>query len=412
MDWDAFLAAAGLAGVDSFVAWQPGAVSGVAALVGSRSLTAWQAYLAFHVLHQHADVLPREFAEAALAFGDAVAGKPRAIPRSQRALAATEAAMSDAIGKMYVERYFPAEQKARVQTIVANVIAAFRRRVEAVEWMRPNTRALALAKLNTVYFGVGYPEKWQDYSDLVIDPADAAGNLRRVADRNYRMALGRLGRPVDRTEWWIAPQRVAAILTFQLNAYNFPAALLQAPKFDPEASDAANYGAIGAIVGHEVSHFIDMLGREWDVENRMRRWWTPEDSAHFQHADDALNNQFSSYKPFPDAAVNGSSGQTENVADLAGLAAAFDAYRKTLGARAADREYVREQDRQFFLGYARSWRSQTNDEGLRTQLATDHHAPDNYRIATVRNLDAWYDAFDVRPGQRLYLAPAERVRVW
>jgi endothelin-converting enzyme/putative endopeptidase len=217
---------------------------------------------------------------------------------------------------------------------------------------------------------------------------------------------------VDRTEWWIAPHRVAAILTFQLTAYNFPAALLQAPKFDPAASDAANYGAIGAIVGHEVSHFVDMLGKEWDAEGRMTRWWSAQDSAGFQAAADRLVTQFSSYRPFPGLAVNGSMGQTENVADLAGLAAAFDAYRRTLGTRATDREYVREQDRQFFLGYARSWRSQTSEEGLRAQLAADNHAPDNYRIATVRNLDAWYEAFDVRPGQRLYLAPGERVRVW
>ena len=412
MDWEAFFTAAGLASVDALVAWQPGAVTGVAVLVESRSLEAWKAYLAFHVLHEHADVLPRQFVEAALALGDAVAGRPRAIPRTQRALEAAESALGDAIGRMYVERYFPAEQKARVERIGANVIAAFRRRVETVPWMTPSTRELALAKLNTVYFGIGYPEKWQDVSDLVIDPADPVGNLRRVEDRNYRQALSRLGQPVDRTQWWIAPHRVAAILTFQLNAYNFPAALLQSPKFDPAASDAANYGAIGAIIGHEVSHFIDMLGKEWDAGGRMSGWWTERDSAGFQLMAGRLVNQFSSYRPFPDLAVNGALGQTENVADLAGLAAAFDAYRTTLGTRATDRQYVREQDRQFFLGYARSWRSKTSDEGLRAQLTNDHHAPDNYRIATVRNLDAWYDAFDVRPGDRLYLAPGERVRVW
>ena len=412
MDWEAFFAAAGLASVDAFVAWQPSAVTGVAALVESRSLEAWKAYLAFQVLHQHADVLPRAFAEAAMAFGDAVAGQPRTIPRSQRALDATESALSDAIGRMYVERYFPAEQKTRVERIVANVIAAFRQRVETVEWMTPNTRALALAKLNTVYFGVGHPERWQDYSDLVIDPADAVGNLRRVTDRNYRLALRRLGQPVDMTEWWMPPQRVAAILIFQQNAYNFPAALLQSPKFDPAASDAANYGAIGAIVGHEVSHFIDMLGKEWDGEGRMKRWWTPEDSSHFQHTAAALVSQYSSYRPFSDLALDGSLSQTENVADLAGLAAAFDAHRRALGDRATDRAYVRRQDREFFIGFARSWRGKTRDDALRLLLTTDHHAPERYRIATVRNIDAWYDAFDVKPGQRLYLEPGARVRIW
>jgi predicted metalloendopeptidase len=278
--------------------------------------------------------------------------------------------------------------------------------------MSPGTRTVALAKLKTLYFGIGYPEQWQDYSDLIVDSTDPVGNLRRVADRNYRRAVARLGQPVDLTEWWIAPQTVGAVLVFQQNAYNFSAALLQAPKFDPTASDAANYGAIGAIVGHEVSHFVDMLGAEWDADNRERHWWTPEDMMRFQTAADPLVNQFSGYHPLPDLAINGKQTQTENVADLAGLTAAFDAYRKTLGGRTNDQAYVRQQDREFFIGFARSWRSKIREEALRTQVATDGHAPESYRIATVRNIDAWYDAFDVQPGQRLYLKPEARVRVW
>ena len=222
-------------------------------------------------------MLPRAFAEQALAMRKAVTDQAQPSSRAQRALETTQVAMSDALGRMYAERYFPAEQKARVETIVGNVIAAFRQRVESATWMSPGTRTQALAKLKTLYFGIGYPDTWQDYSDLAVDSTDAVGNLRRVADRNYRRALARLGRPVDMTEWWIAPQTVGAVLVFQQNAYNFPAALLQAPKFDPTASDAANYGAIGAIVGHEVSHFVDMLGAEWDADDRMRHWWTPED---------------------------------------------------------------------------------------------------------------------------------------
>jgi predicted metalloendopeptidase len=271
---------------------------------------------------------------------------------------------------------------------------------------------VALQKLKTLYFGIGYPEQWPDYSDLVVDPADPVGNLRRVADRNYRRAVARLGQPVDRKEWWIAPQTAGAVLVFQQNAYNFPAALLQAPKFDPTASDAANYGAIGAIVGHEVSHFVDLLGADWDADNRMRHWWTPEDLTRFQTAADALATQVSGYHPLPDVAINGKLTQTENVADLAGVSAAFDAYRKTLGSKASDAAYVRQQDREFFIGFARSWRGKIRDEALRTQLASDGHSPEAYRIATVRNIDAWYDAFDVRPGQRLYLEPSARVRVW
>ncbi len=412
MDWTAFFAAAGLARQDTFVAWQPAAVTGVAALVGSAPLRAWKDYLRFHVLDAFADLLPRAFAEPALAMHGAVTNQPQPSPRAQRALEATQGAMSDALGRMYADRYFPLAQKARVEAIVGNVVAAFRQRVEAATWMSPGTRAQALAKLKTLYFGIGYPEQWQEYSDLAVDPRDPVGNVRRAADRNYRRALARLGRPVDMTEWWIAPQTVGAVLVFQQNAYNFPAALLQAPKFDPTASDAANYGAIGAIVGHEVSHFVDLLGAEYDAEGRMRHWWTPEDLSRFQAAADPLANQFSGYHPLPDLAINGKLTQTENIADLAGLSAAFDAYRGTLGSRAADQASVRQQDREFFIGFARSWRGKVRDEALPAQLATDGHAPESYRIATVRNIDAWYDAFDVQPGQRLYLEPKARVRIW
>ena len=413
MDWSAFFAAAGLSRQEAFVAWQPTAVKGVAALVESQPLQAWQDYLRFHAVHAYADVLPRAFAEQAMALQSAAgSGQPQQSPRAQRAIEATQSAMSDALGRMYAERHFPAQYKARVQAIVAHVVAAFRQRVEAVTWMSPGTRTLALAKLKSLYVGVGYPEKWQDYSDLVVDPADAAGNLQRVADRNYRQALARLGQGVDRTQWLMAPYAAGAILAFQQNAYNFSAALLQAPKFDAAASDAANYGAIGAIIGHDVTHFVDTLGAEYEADGRSHRWWTPEDSSHYEAATQALVNQFSAYRPFADLGVNGKLTLTENLADLGGLTAAFDAYRQTLGNRIADKEYVRAQDRQFFIGFARGWRSKIREDALRTQLATNDHAPESFRVDTVRNIDAWYDAFDVQPGQRLYLEPKARVRIW
>jgi predicted metalloendopeptidase len=412
MDWSAFFDAAGLARQETFVAWQPTAVTGVAALVASQPLEAWKDYLRFHALNEFADVLPPAFAEAAMAMRASVTSQAQPVSRAQRARDATQLAMSDALGRMYAERHFPAEQKARVEAIAANVIAAFRQRVEAATWMSPGTRTQALAKLQSLYFGIGYPETWQDYSDLMVDPMDPVGNLRRVADRQYRRALARLGRPVDATEWWIAPQTVGAVLIFQQNAYNFPAALLQTPKFDPAASDAANYGAIGAIIGHEVSHFVDLLGAEWDTERRLRRWWTPEDLSQFQVAADALANQVAGYEPLPDLVIDGRLTQTENIADLGGLAAAFDAHRRSLGERVTDSAFVRQQDREFFIGFARSWRGKSREESLRAQLASDHHAPERYRIATVRNIDAWYEAFDVRPGQRLYLEPGARVRIW
>jgi putative endopeptidase len=416
MDWSAFFAAAGLARQQDFVAWQPSAVKGVAALLASQPLQAWKDYLRFHVIHSHADVLPRAFAEQALALRGAAAASPappsRGTSREQRALDATQSAMSDALGRMYAQRHFPAEHKARVQAITANVIAAFSQRVEAVTWMSPATKTQALAKLKTVYFGVGYPEKWPDDADLLLYPTDAVGNLQRIAERNYRQAVARLGQRVDNTAWSIAAQSPGAVLLFHQNAYNFAAALLQPPKFDPAGSDAANYGAIGAIVGHELSHIVDTLGAEYEADGRMRRWWTPEDLSRFQASTEALVNQFSGYQAFADLAVNGKLTLTENLADLGGLAAAFDAYRRTLGSKASDKDHVRQQDRQFFIGFARAWRSKSGEQALRAQIASDGHAPERWRIATVRNIDAWYDAFDVQPGQRLYLEPKARVRIW
>jgi len=403
MDWSAFFAAAKLSKQQSFVVWQPSAVTGAAALVASQPLAAWLDYLRFHVIHAHVDVLPHAFADEAL---------NQSGPREQRALTTTQQAMSGILGQLYAERHFPPQQKARVQAIAANVIEAFRQRVAAVTWLSPASKKQALAKLKTVYFGMGYPEKWQDYSDLKIDAADPIGNQQRLVDWNYERALARVGKPVDLTQWWISPQTAGAVLLFQQNAYNFSAALLQAPKFDATASDAMNYGAIGAIIGHEASHFVDTLGADYDASRRKLHWWTAEDMAGYEAATRPLVEQFSSYRPLPDMTIDGKRTLVENVADLGGLAAAFDAYRHTLGSKASDKQYVKQLDREFFIGFARAWRSKTRQEALREQLTTDSHAPEAFRIATVRNLDAWYEAFDVKPGQTLYLEPEARVRIW
>jgi putative endopeptidase len=411
LDWSAFFAAAGLSKQQSFVVWQPSAVKGAAALVTSQPLSVWLDYLRFHVIHANAEVLPRAFAEQPFsANGSEASGQRNS--RAQRATEATERAMAGILGRLYTERYFPPEQKARVQAIAANVVQAFRQRVEAVTWLSPASKRQALAKLNTLYFGVGYPEKWQNYSGLTVSDVDAVDNQQRLADWNYRLAVAHLGRPVDVTEWWISPQTVGAILTFQQNAYNFAAALLQAPKFDPTASDASNYGAIGAIIGHEVSHFVDTLGAEYDAAGRKVHWWTAEDLAGYEVATTPLVKQVSNYRPFPDMTVNGKLTLVENLADLGGLAAAFDAYRNSLGSNASDKESLRQHDREFFIGFARSWRTKIREDALRSQINTSDHAPETFRISTVRNIDAWYDAFDVQPGQRLYLEPRARVRVW
>ena len=409
IDWQAFLAAAGLARQQSVVVWQPGAVEGAAALIASQPLAAWQDYLRVRELDRHTERLPKAFAEAARSMRTAAAEGTAA----ERAQTETLSALREEVGRLYTDRYFPADSKARVERIVAEVVAAFRQRLEKVTWMSPESRTIALTKLDRLEFGVGYPDRRPEAHELVVDPEDAVGNFERLAARANARAISRLGRPVDRREWWIAPQTVGAVLLFQQNAYNFPAALLQAPKFDPAASDASNYGAIGAIVGHEVSHFVDTLGADYDASGARRTWWTAADRTGYDAATAPLVEQFSSYRPFPDLAIDGTKTLSENLADLGGLTAAFDAYRRSLGNRARDPELVRRLDREFFIGFARGWRSKIRPEAVRKQVASnDTHAPESYRVATVRNLDAWYAAFDVQPGDRLYLAPEQRVRVW
>jgi predicted metalloendopeptidase len=411
MDWTTFFDEAGLASQGEFVVWQPTTATGLAVLVASQPLEAWKDYLRFHAIHDFADVLPRAFAAEALALRTATGSGPQP-SRSERALAATQSAMSDALGRMYARRYFPAQQKARVERISDNVRAALTKRVEAATWMSPATKASALLKLKTLYVGIGYPDQWEDYSSLTVDPNDPLGNLLRASGRTYRNALARLGQPVNLKYWYSSPQTVAALLVFQQNSYVMDAALLEPPKYDQASSDAAAYGSVGALIGHDLTHYIDTLGADYDTEHRMRHWWTAEDMQHFQALAQPLVDQFSAYQPLPGLAVNGKLTLTENIADLGGLAAAFDAYRKTLGSRATDMNYVRAQDREFFIAYAQTQRRKISEAAMRKQVATSDHAPENYRADTVRNLDAWYEAFDVRPGQRLYLEPAARVRVW
>ena len=302
-------------------------------------------------------------------------------------------------------------QKALVRGIIANVTAAFREHVSHAAWLSPASRKIALAKLDRLYVGIGYPEQWESWSDLRIDPDDALGNAQRIAERDHRQALARLAKAYDSQEWVLTPQTVGAVLIFQQNAYEFSAALLQPPKYDSTASDAATYGAIGAIIGHDMSHFVDVLGADYEPDGRMRRWWTADDSAKFEAAAEPIVRQFSEYQPLPGLNVNGRLTRTENVADLAGLTAAFEAHRKSLGPKAADREYVRRADREFFIAFAQAFGTKMNEAAMRAQLATDH-APEMCRMNTVRNLDAWYEAFDVVPGQRLYVEPRARVHIW
>ena len=413
LDWDTFFEAAGLGGLDTLVAWQPSAIAGLSALAASAPLASWKALLASHAAEHRASVLPAAFGREAFAFfGRTLSGTPQQAPRAARAVAATSAALGFAVGRQYVERAFSADAKARAEAMVAGIVAAFGARIDALAWMAPATRAEATAKLRTLRVSVGYPDVWPGYDGLDVDAADAYGNAERVERFEYAQALATLAQPVDRDAWSMTPQMVNAVNMPAMNALNFPAAILQPPFFDPDRTDAMNYAAIGAVIGHEISHSFDNLGANFDADGRLRNWWTPEDLAHFTASTDALARQYDAYRPFPDLAVNGGLTLTENIADLAGLAAAYDAWRASLGGRAAPVVGGLTGDQQFFLSFAQVWRTAYRDAALRQRLLTDGHAPGPYRALTVRNLDAWVDAFAVEPGQALFLAPEERVRIW
>jgi predicted metalloendopeptidase len=332
--------------------------------------------------------------------------------RATRALYATSDALGFAVGKLYTDRYFPPSAKARAEQMVRAIIAAFDQRIDKLDWMAPVTKQAAKAKLKTLKVSVGYPDKWPQYADLEIVAGDAFGNLERVEQFRYRRALATLAEPVNRDEWVMTPQQVNAVNLPERNAMNFPAAILQPPFFDPARPAPMDYGAIGAVIGHEISHSFDNLGAQFDAEGRLRNWWTAEDLAHFNAAADRLVKQYDAYKPFPDLAVNGRLTLAENIADVAGLAAAYYAYRLSFANRPAPTVAGLTGDQQFFLSYGQVWRSKTRDPALRQRLLTDGHAPGQYRALTVRNLDPWYAAFDVKSGEALYLAPQDRVRLW
>jgi predicted metalloendopeptidase len=413
LDWSAYFEAAGLGGQTEFVVWQPRAVTGLSALVAAEPLAIWREYLTFHALEHVAAVLPARFGEERFAFhGTVLAGVPKRREAWKRATDATSDALGEDVGRLYLERYFPPAAKARIEGMVRNLVSAFDHRIDALSWMAPATKAKAKEKLAALRVGVGYPDRWRDYSALRVVRGDAFGNGQRAELFELQRNLAKLGRPIDRSEWVMTPQTVNAVNLPVMNALNFPAAILQPPFFDPARPLAMDYGAIGAIIGHEISHSFDDQGSQFDATGRLQNWWTDADRKHFEEAAARLVKQYEAYRPFPDVHVNGTLTLSENIADVAGLAASFDAYRLSLSSAEAPVVAGLSGDQQFFLSYAQSWRDKTREPALRLQLIQDGHAPDEYRADTVRNLDAWYAAFGVRAEQALYLAPGDRVRVW
>jgi len=413
LDWTEYFRAAGLDRQASFIVWQPEAFAGESALVASTPLDAWKDWLALHLIEDYARVLPKALADESFAFfGNTLSGTPQQRPRWQRGVFVVNGLLGDAVGQIYAQRYFSPEAKAQAQAMVANLIAAYRKRLGSLQWMDPSTKAEALAKLSTLYVGVGYPETWHDYSSYEVKPDDIFGNIWRGSLSDYRRDVARLGKPVDRHEWSMSPQTVNAVNLPLQNALNFPAAILQPPFFDPLAPAASNYGAIGSIIGHEISHTFDTEGSTFDSKGRVRNWWTPADLAHFQAATAQLAAQYDTYKPFPDLSVNGKQTLAENIADVGGIGAAYDGYQASLAGKPAPVLDGFSGDQQFFIAFGQNWGSKAREAALRQQVMTDPHAPARYRSATVRNIDAWYAAFGVQPGDKLYLAPDQRVRLW
>jgi putative endopeptidase len=413
LDWAEFFAAAKLNKQTIFTVWQPGAVTGIAKIVGGTPVAVWKDYLSYHRVNHFSPYLSKALADEYFAFhGTTLSGTPQQRERWKRAVDATNSALGEAVGQVYVKNYFPREAKAKVQAMVENIKAAFGRRIDALQWMSAPTRAQAKEKVATLYVGTGYPDHWRSYAGLKIDRNDALGNQQRAEEFQYEYWRSKLGRSVDRTAWVMTPQTVNALNLPLQNALNVPAAILQRPFFDPDAFPAVNYGGMGALIGHEISHSFDNQGSQFDAHGKLIDWWTPADMQHFEASSKKLVEQYNAYRPFPDATVNGQLTLSENIADVAGLAAAHDGWLASLGGKTAPQAQGFTGEQQFLLSFAQLWRSQDRETSARRKLLTNGHSPGRYRADTVRNLDAWYEAFDVKPGQNLYLAPKERVTVW
>jgi putative endopeptidase len=411
-DFPGFLQEAHLAGQPQVIVANPSAIAGAAKLVQSEPLQTWKDYLTFHALRANAGALPKAFVDESFAFnGKVLSGTPQLKDRWKRGVDLVGGAMGEAVGQLYVARYFPPAAKAKADELVRNLIASMDRHLAALEWMSPETKAKARVKLAAFTPKIGYPTKWRDYSALTIVPGDALGNAMRAREFEYNRQLAKIGKPVDRTEWGMTPQTVNAYANPLMNEVVFPAAILQPPFFDPNADMAVNYGAIGAVIGHEISHHFDDQGRKFDPKGNLSDWWTPEDVKRFNAMTANVVRQYGAYEPLPGSHVNGELTLGENMADLAGLAIAYDAYKMSLHGKPDRVIDGYTGDQRFFLGFGQVWRNKMREAALQQQLTTDPHTPGQLRPNVVRNFDAWYKAFNVRDG-KLYLPPEQRIRIW
>lgn len=412
-DFAALIKESGAQGVDNLIVAQPSAITKIAALIGKAPLGVLKDQLILRSLDGYAAFLPKAFDEENFAFyGTTLSGTPQQEERWKRAVSFTTGVLQDDVSKLYVERFFPPETKAEADKLVRNVIGAMGRRIDKLDWMSPETKTRAHAKLAAFTPKIGYPSQWRDMSGLEIRSDDLLGNAMRSNRFDYDYNVAKLGKAIYKWEWGMTPMTINAYANFGMVEIVFPAAILQPPFFDPNADPAINYGGIGAVIGHELSHHFDDQGAKYDLSGKLTDWWTPEDVAAFSSRLDALGKQYDAYEPLPGLHVNGKLTMGENVADLAGLTVAYDAYIASLDGKPAPVIDGITGDQRFYLGWAQVWRRNYREANLRQRLLTDPHSPSKERVSIVRNLDPWYPAFKVESGQALYLPPEQRVRIW
>ncbi|MGH3786586.1 MAG: M13 family metallopeptidase [Pseudonocardiaceae bacterium] len=413
VDWKSYLDAAGV-GTPDFIVAEPSYFTAVGATLTTVPLADWKSYLKFRLIDDFAPYLSDDFVTARFEFRNRdVAGQQEIRPRWKRGVTAVDGALGDLLGQRYVQRHFPSDAKQQIDALVGKLIAAFRSSIDGLDWMGDATKAEARDKLSKLAVKIGYPSKWRDYSKLTVARDDLVGNLLRSAQIEHQRALDRLGKPVDRDEWFTTPQTVNAFYDSTLNEIVFPAGILQPPFFDAKADDAVNYGGIGGVIGHEISHAFDDQGRKFDGTGNLRDWWTPDDVRRFTERTAALTAQYSAYEPLPGEHINGELTLGENIADLVGLTVAMRAYRLSLDGRPAAVMDGFTGEQRFFLGWAQAWRGKARDKALRAQLLSDPHSPNEFRAnGVVSNLTDYYAVFDIKQGDKLFRPPDQRVKIW
>jgi putative endopeptidase len=413
IDWTTFRTVTGVEGEQTFIVNQPSALAGIAKLVETAPIEDWKAWMRYQTLRSSSPVLPKAFRDETFAFyGKTLSGTPQQEERWKQSVNLTTAALGEAIGEDYVSRYFPPEAKAQMDELVKNIIAAMDVRLQNLAWMDPKTREAARYKLSRFTPKIGYPDKWTDYSALEVVRGEPLGNMRRSYTFDYNRNLAKLGKPIDRSEWFMTPMMVNAYANPTWNEIVFPAAILQPPFFDPKADPAVNYGGIGAVIGHEITHHFDDQGRKYDPDGKLSDWWTPADVERFTKLSDVLVKQVETYEPLPGKRINGKLSLGENIADIAGINIAWDAYQMSLKGKPAPVLDGTTGAQRFYLGFGQIWRTKYRDAAMERQLTVGPHSPGNFRPLTVRNHAPWYEAFSVKPGDKLYLTEEERVGIW